>query len=77
MAADIGDIVWQPNEVFGGNPTGKVTKGNKFAAKTASNCNLRCHAREASNACIYQRFQAICHSERVATLTGFEPVLPP
>ena len=54
-----------------------MTMRDKIAAKTAFNCILFCHARKARMACIYQRLQAICYSEKMATLTGFEPVLPP
>ncbi len=58
-------------------PAFQVTKGNNFPAKTALGCILDEENRIALKPCIHAASQVILSFERAATLTGFEPVLPP
>lgn len=55
----------------------RVTKGNNFFAQTASSCTMAVSYQNARRACIYQGLWAFATPNGVATLTGFEPVLPP
>lgn len=53
--------------------TQKVTKGNKFAAKTASSCLLEFFPQIGRNAFIYRGSRAISPSDWMANLTGYAP----
>ena len=55
----------------------QVTKGNKNFAKTAINRNLKAFTLIARRAFIYGLLEVFEPLLKVATLTGFEPVLPP
>ena len=55
----------------------QVTKGNKNFTKTAINGNLKVFTLIARRASIYGLLEVFEPLLKVATLTGFEPVLPP
>ena len=58
-------------------PAFQVTKGNNFSAKTALGCILDEEERIALKPCIHAAFLVFSTFGQPATLTGFEPVLPP
>ncbi len=58
-------------------PSFQVTKGNNVSAKTALGCILDEEERIAMKPCIYAVSRVFLRFGQAATLTGFEPVLPP
>ncbi len=55
----------------------QVTKGNNFSAKTAFHCIFGGEGRIAMKPCIHAVSRVFFGFGQAATLTGFEPVLPP